>query len=1353
MANSSIVVEGGLFPSDFMERIAVGELEGQRASDFGLSRSQRLTNEIQSAFSDAHLYWDSFQRRLARSSVSKTTLTRQDWTEKLTEVLGYETLNRQRIEPLDGTQAYNIYARVGEGDSASPFHVVSIEQPLDSRTSRSRRSPHAVVQEYLNNSDALWGVVTNGSKIRLLRNSTRISHPTYIEFDVQGMIESNQFADFATLYRLIHRTRLPNDAAPPQDCLLEQYFQQGIDEHSRVRDKLRDGVEQALKKLGNAFLTHRASAEIRERLDAGALDSESYYRQLLRLVYRLLFLMVAEERRLLHPDAGADAGLHRIYDRYYSITRVRERAERYFADDRNSDIWESVKQTFRLFRDDNTASKLGFTALDGELFGYSACEDLELSSCSNRNFLEAMLNLSTFMDENSIRRRVNYAGIDVEEFGSVYESLLDFHPRAELAGGRYSFDLVSGTERKETGSYYTPPDLVHELVESALVPVMNERLRKARGIDRKIEALLSLKVCDPAAGSGHFLLAAARRIAHEVAKLRSGEAEPSPADYRAALRDTVRNCIYAVDKNPLAVDLCKVALWIEGHEPGMPLSFLDHRIKCGDSLVGVADLDVLDAGIPDKAYTALDGDDKAVASMLRKRNRDERRGKIQHRLEEARAPYNVLKETAAEYETFSVLQEANASDVRAKSDIYDSMRGGKTDWYTLKIACDLWTAAFFMPKRNSTEFGEESVPTTGTLRRWRHNRAMNGKMTGKVAQMAADMRFFHWSLEFPDVFANDGGFDVILGNPPWEVIQAEERLFFSQQDSHIANLTGQNRKRAIAELPASNPKLADIFDRYRKNIASTANFLRGCRRFSLTARGKINNYAVFAETARYMLAPNGRMGMIVPTGIATDDSTKNFFADIVRQQALVSLFDFENKDGIFAGVHRGQKFCILTIGGEEQRNTAAEFAFFLYRTLQLADDNSRFRMSTADFDLFNPNTSNCPVFRSRHDMEISRRMYNRAGVLWRESKPGHEESNPWGINFTQMFNMTTASHLFRTYEQLKNDNWVLQGNIFTRGDEHYLPLYEAKMFDQYDHRFGTFADMPKETRFKPKVRIPSIPSSEKKDVHSVTIPRYWLSASTVFEKTSELATLNLDRKCQPLNKLVKSFSRVSSNSSISEEHLFEFCQVFRDVTSATNERTLVSGIVPESAIGHTATVATYKSAPAISSALVMANMNSVPFDWTARLSIGGLHMSLFIIKQLPVLPPEAYLEEAMPGACYVELVVPRVLELTYTSHELEGFARDLGYDGPPFVWNEERRHRLRCELDAIYAHMYHLERSDLEWILDAPEPSASFPKLKRNEIAEFGEYRTQRYALAAYDQLARGELPDLKAAFSQETEV
>ena len=571
MSYTTITVEGGLLPPDLLDRIATDDnsISGQKPADFGLSAGRRLPDEIQRTFSDARVHWDSFTRRLEHSRESRTTLTRQDWGSKFFELLSFPTLEYQRTALDAGGTAFPISYLTGGPDMFTPVHIVAVDQGLDERSGRGR-TPHALVQDYLNRSDSLWGMVTNGAKLRLLRDSARLSKPTYLEFDIQAMIEGNAYSEFVALYRLLHASRLPHSGVGPHECLLESYYNQGIEEGGRVREKLRDGVRNALEVLGTALVQHSDSEALREAL-SGRLDDASYYRQLLNFVYRMLFLMVTEERRLLFTSG--DIRQQTVYDRYYSITHLRERAERYFAGDTHADLWAGLAQTFRLFRDDNAAQQLGLSPLNGELFGRDACRDIESASCTNEAFLAAMLSLSTF-DDNGVRRRVNYAHLDVEEFGSVYESLLDYRPVVDLGGASGApprFQLAAGTERKQTGSYYTPPELVRELVESALVPVMEDRLAEARTAKDREQALLDLRVCDPASGSGHFLLAAARRIARELARVRSSGDEPAPSEYRTALRDVVRSCLYAVDKNPLAVDLCKVALWIESHAAGLPL--------------------------------------------------------------------------------------------------------------------------------------------------------------------------------------------------------------------------------------------------------------------------------------------------------------------------------------------------------------------------------------------------------------------------------------------------------------------------------------------------------------------------------------------------------------------------------------------------------------------------------------------------------------------------------------------------------------------------------------------------------------------------------------------------------------
>ena len=1196
MNYSTISLEGGLFTPDLLERISQADsnIPGQNPSDFGLRPNRSLLDEIQSSFSDASLRWDAFNRRRERSRQNLTTLTRQDWAIPFFEILGFPPLEVQRGSiDLSGT-TFPISHLAHSTENAPPIHIVAPDQSLDQRGRNTRRSPHALVQEYLNHSESLWGVVTNGARLRLLRDSARLSKPTYLEFDLQAMLEGNAYSEFTTLYRLVHATRFPHPSAEPHECLLESYYNQGIEEGGRVRERLRDGVKNALEILGAALLRHPRNDALRYAFHSGRLNENAYYRQLLSLVYRLLFLMVAEERRVLFTNGG-DAGLHNIYQRYYSVTGLRERAERRYAGDNHGNLWQGLAQTFHLFRDPIAAAALDLFPMNGELFKESTCRDLETAFCPNEAFLDAMRNLSTFRD-GDVTRRVNYAHLDVEEFGSVYESLLDYRPvvltEVEEPSRRLSFRLAAGTERKQTGSYYTPPELVRELVDSALVPVMDEKLQSAKTSAAKEQALLSLRVCDPAAGSGHFLLAAARRIARELARVRSGEEEPAPAEYRTALRDVVRNCIYAVDKNPLAVDLCKVALWIESHAAGLPLNFLDHHIKCGDSLVGVRDIDVLETGIPDDAYKAVTGDDKKAATQHRNSNRLERKG--QTALPTLQKAADAM---AAEWATFADLEERSPAEVKAKEDLYQEMRSSDTPWWQQKVACDLWTYAFFAPLQPQTSGRPDTVPTTDNIRQALANRGTQPQMEATAIAASLTNGFFHWPLEFLDVFENNGGFDVVLGNPPWERIKLQEKEFFETRDRRIADAPNKAaRDRLIRVLPDENPALAQEFSEAIHQAESVSRFVRGSNRFPLTERGDVNTYSVFAETARRVCNSTGRVGIIVPSGIATDDTTKLFFADLVDNRSLVSLYDFENRDGVFHGVHRSYKFCLLTLTGANSPSSQAEFAFFLYRTEQLQDPSRRFALAPADFALFNPNTRTCPVFRTRRDADIAGKMYRRAGVFWKEARDGEPEANWWGVRFSAMFHMSNDSGLFRTREQLEQSGWRLEGNVFVKGDERYLPLYEAKLFHQYDHRFATFEDADEHALSAGNAH--NMTADEKADPDSVVIPRYWVPEGEVSHRlvgpgTSDhtFATPRISRSIyspswpatrSPQNR--QSYRRTDGDlqhdwrrgSQRFRNYHFGWFIAFRDIASPTNERTAISTAIPGVAVSNKAPLVNFE---------------------------------------------------------------------------------------------------------------------------------------------------------------------------------
>jgi hypothetical protein len=763
----SVQLEGGLFAADKLDEVAAGNARGQSAADFGVRDDSRLRDEIAFAWSETLKYWGGFQEGRARLAAGDTgtSLTRDRWVIPLLSLLGFENVGFQRsAAEIDG-RTYAISHRLGGAPDGLPIHIEGCGTKLDERppSGRPRLSPHSLIQEYLNREEKhLWAIVTNGLQLRVLRDCNRVTRPVYLEFDLDRMMSGAIFPDFQLVYRLVHQTRWPQVDEPPEKCLLETYYLDSIEQGGRARDRLRDGVIECLQRLGTGFLRHPANDALRTAWREGTLKTEDYYRELLKLVYRSLFLLVSEERRLVGP-APEDERFFRVYAEHYSIGRLRALVERPFnPEDRHSDLWEGVKQTFGFFATTEEAARLKMSALDGDLFGPSALPHIENASLFNRDFLPAFARLALFRENRTDRpRRINYSYLNVEELGSVYESLLDFEPQIGESTGLLEFRFVGGDERRKTGSYYTHPSLVQELVEHALEPVMEDRLKETKTPEERKQALLSLSVCDPAAGSGHFLLAAARRMGLELARIDTGEESPPPEAFKRAVREVIRHCIYGVDRNPLAVDLCKVALWLEGHNRDLPLTFLDHRIKCGDSLVGVADLKVLEMPIPDEAYKRTDKSQSSVAKALAKRNREEAGGQAQMftTVPKGRLTVSPLAQSLKNIEDLPAL---SPEDVARAATDYNRLRAPNTNWWAQMTACHMWVAPFF-----ASMVKPELVPTTGMVRAYLTTPgAGDGKLVGKVWDIAQQHRFFHWVLEFPDVFAA-GGFDCVLSNPPF----------------------------------------------------------------------------------------------------------------------------------------------------------------------------------------------------------------------------------------------------------------------------------------------------------------------------------------------------------------------------------------------------------------------------------------------------------------------------------------------------------------------------------------------------------------------------------------------------------
>jgi len=760
MKFNTIRIEGSILSADILDKIEQGELGGQLAKDFGFDSSVKVKDEIVKAWADAQDLWRIFKRRRADvpATATGTSETRRYWMLPLVSLFGYE-LELSKSEIVNG-KTYAISHRALNRDGF-PVHIMGCNDSLDKKREDSgpRMSPHALVQEYLNLTEHLYAIVTNGLQLRLLHDSSRLVKLSFVEFDIEAMMEEEQYADFAIMYRLVHATRMPVRMDAGAESFIEKYHQDAIDSGSRIRDGLSAAVKFSIESLANGFLKQPGNTALREECENKNITGDVYYKYLLRLIYRLLFLMVIEERDLIYPK-NVDRKKREIYYNFYSIARLRKLCERTFLEeDHFDDLWTGLKNTFRLFETESKGHHLDIKPLAGDLFGYDSIGIISECRLDNKTLLECLKNLSVFTHTKTGQKmRINYASLNTEEFGSVYEGLLEYSPEIINEEIGYKFIFVHGSERSATGSHYTPDELVQPLIKHSLDYIIEDKLKE----QDPEKALLSIRVCDVAGGSGHILLNAARRIGAELAKVRTGEDQPSPMAYRTGVRDAIRNCIYGVDKNPLAVELCKVSLWLEAHIPGEPLNFLDHHIKCGDSIVGLAHKEELLKGIATEAFKKLPGDDADVAKRLAKKNKEDLKQKTQLTLDYEQAVIDDVKNIAALLHKLEIMPEHTPVEIEAKQKEYQKLTSGSV-WWRLKNLADVSTAQFFIPK---TKENENKFIADAEYREYLAGKQMIGVGVAKATTVALDKRFFHWFLAFPEVFM-DGGFDCILGNPPF----------------------------------------------------------------------------------------------------------------------------------------------------------------------------------------------------------------------------------------------------------------------------------------------------------------------------------------------------------------------------------------------------------------------------------------------------------------------------------------------------------------------------------------------------------------------------------------------------------
>ena len=1039
---------------------------------------------------------------------------------------------------------------------------------------------------------------------------------------------------------------------------------------------------------------------------------------------------------------------------------------------------------------------------------------------------------------------VNYRDMSVQQLGSIYERLLEQEPVRD-AEGKVRI-RPNPYARKDSGSFYTPQDLVDLIVEQTLKPLVEERLaafearagelrsdRRPRA-DRRAElarldpaeAVLDLKVLDPAMGSGHFLVSAVDFLTDYIADLI--EYAPAVADwldgddaYHSPLLDRVaairadilqraaeskwvvneaqltdqaiirrlvlKRCIYGVDKNPLTVELAKVSLWLHSFTVGAPLSFLDHHLRRGDSLIG---LRVADANeelrrlhVPMFVASALQGVENAAQGMRQIEQLSDADVAEVHQSESLfKAVESATADLRGFLDTLGGLRWLTAGmKVRQRaqfeSPLTETLAANPTQAFPLltqghatpvipasTTPSGVGAASQTRPSSAQTSppahpaRGEPVLsPAEGPARSPSQGRVeprppVRGEpprspSEGRVepqsqqhpsprepdpafrerwteARSAADEQsFLHWEAAFPGVWRRwqdatpEGGFDAVIGNPPWDRIKLQEVEWFATRDPELARApTAAARREGIRRLRELDDPLAHAFDEAKARADRLGQVVRASGHYPLLGGGDINLYSLFVERSLRLVKPGGLVGLLTPSGIYADKTAARFFKSVSTTGRVAGIYDFENRrlgtdlPPFFADIDSRFKFCALIVGGPQRTFPETNCGFFLPDTGTIADPDRAFTLTPDDFARVNPNTGTAPIFRTRRDADLTRRIYQDHPVL--VDRSGGEEVKAWPVRYFTMFHMTNDSHLFRTAAQLEDEGFYpVQGNHWKRGKDLYLPLYQGRMIQHFDHRASSVRVNPESTH------NPYLSEETSYDQHADPgfLPRsqYWVPASAITVKFP---------KCG-------------------------YALGFRDIARPTDVRTVISGVVPQAGYGNTlplliedvpfaAETPTEDSSrlkfSAREIACLSANLDAMCLDYVARQKAQGTHLNWYTVEQLPVIAPDAY-DRRFGDHTAADLVRDHVLRLTYTAHDMAPFARDLGHHGPPFPWNEEDRRHLRARLDACYFHLYGLSREDAAYILD------TFPIVKRQDEAEFSHYRTKSLILAYMNALTAGD--------------
>ena len=1465
--NTCCRLEGKLFTGVQLERIFERSGDFQSDSSYNVPLGQSLKEEVARSYRIASNAYLQFKRALDNPSYSnevKREATRQFARALFSSALGYnlpklverieveeghlqnkhvltfpvamlldqeEALNLStehhsqtnttNITPLQGSDGQRVSAIIPltvvyagldpKTNQRSTLDSISDECAISDSAQpkkQARRSPFAMTQELLNtSSDYLWGFAFNGFSLRLLRDVMSFARPSFVEFDLEAIFEGDNQAEFSHLYLMLHSSRARVESVSGLN-IWEEWLKLCAQEGIPAREQLSASMQEAMQCLGTGFLRAKGKGNdiLRAKIANHELSAADYNHQLMRLMYRFLFVFCLEERGIIHtryteesiqqqitalqaqdlkkklqqersartasamvidenqqpstvdlfanaepndtnvspigftfgavawPEdhsnnmpRGGGTGLlsdrqrvlqpyaHacKLYDEGYSLRRLRDQAllQRLYTN--HHDIWLSVKVVFKALAQGEEL--LALPALGG-LFNPDQCPDLMADevNLSNADLLHAM-KLMRWANLQGVFTVIDYRNVDTEELGSLYEGLLELVPTINYLNNAdrftYTFEYLqsNANERKSTGSYYTPDSLVKSLIHTALDPVIDQKLKDNPSAPES--ALLSLKVIDPACGSGHFLLAAARRIAVRIMEQKSYLSVSEEVEYRKTLHDVISHCIYGVDLNPMSVELARMALWLEGAAENKPLSFIDHHLKVGNSLLGVMDLDVLKLGIPADAYTpqkpigkgegALTLSDKTVCSTLKKRNTQERKVFSQNVIDTGLGTLGSVGLNLAHY-GYKNIDELSADTIKAeerKAKQNERNQKAIEDSVVFK-ACNLLLAAFLSEKTQATQ---HLVPTTKDLDLLMTDpedyAQSHQDILDHAAKVCAENNVMHWPFAFMEVMAQ-GGFDCVLGNPPWEKPKVEDIKWFASRLPEVADAkTAAIRKKMIEALSSSE----DEFERktfeeyvkaqYQAAAFSTINHLsdEDGGRFPLTGVGDTNLFAYFAEHALNIKDDLGSVGMVVPTGIVLDDATKRFTQEIFTHDQVSSVYHFNNTEGLFAAVASNYSFMLLTLRMRVQ-GEAADCVFYATNPAQLEDEKRHLSFEPSDIELINPNTRTLILVRSEYDLELCRKLYKAAPVLVRE---GADDTNTWHMQNMRMFDMANDSDLFNSLNQEQAANASEQGLV---------PLYEGKLFWQFDHRSASFG-------YNDCGSLTDVHDAElelKRDQSFKIIPRYWVRQAQVKER----------------------WAYKGWNCG--------WTLAWRKIARSIDERTLIVSVLPTSIGAGDSVTMLMPSVDAKIAACLLATLNSLVVDFILRLKQASANVSVFYLKQLPILPPEAF------APADVEFIASRVAMLTRTADDINAVWLT---EYPEYTFQEPReRLKIRAELDAYIAKMYGLTREELRYILDPSDvmgpdhPSVTFPGLKKKETELYSEYLTQRLVLEAYDKLVSGVL-------------